>query len=101
MYTGASQPLVQGLEMTRKMLELVKAGEWEQLSVLGAERLKLLQQWVRGTDPALAQQQIGVLQEIQKLDEEIETLGRQGREEMAQRLRQLHQGRKAGKAYRS
>jgi len=101
MYTSASQQLVQGLEMTRKMLELLKAGEWEQVSVLGAERLKLLQQWVHTTDPSLAQQQIGVLQEIQKLDEEIESLGHQGREEMAQHLRQLHQGRKAGKAYKS
>jgi hypothetical protein len=99
MYSAASQQLEQGLEMTRKMLELAKAGEWEQVAELGVERMKLLQQWVHTTDPAQAQQQIGVLQEIQKLDEEIETLGRQGREEIAQHLRQLHQGRKAGKAY--
>jgi len=101
MYASTSLQLEQGLELTRKMLELVKAGEWEQVAELGAERLRLLRQWVRSEDPALAQQQIGMLQEIQKLDEEIESLGRQGREEMAQRLRDLRQGRKAGKAYGS
>jgi len=99
MNASASPRLEQGLELTRKMLELVKAGEWEQVAALGAERLKLLQPWVPSPDPSLARQQIGVLQEIQKLDAEIETLSRQGRKEIARHLRQLHQGRKAGKAY--
>jgi len=85
--------------MTRKMLELVKASEWEQVAELGAERLRLLQQWKHTEDPSLAQQEIGVLQEIQKLDEEIEVIGRQSREEMTLLLQQLRQGRKAGKAY--
>lgn len=99
MYTTSSPWLEPALELSRKMLELVKADEWEQVVELGAERLRLLRQWVHSEDPALAQQQIGMLQEIQKLDKEIESLGRQGREEMAQRLRELRQGRKAGKAY--
>jgi len=101
MYAGASNELVHGLELTRRMLELVKAGEWEAVAEIGAERLRLLRRWMRPTDPLLAQRQIGILQEIRKLDEEIEALGRRGRDEMEQRLRELHRGRKAGKAYRN
>jgi hypothetical protein len=92
--------LARGLEMTRRMLELVRAGAWEEVATLSAERLYLLRQWSGGNDPAAAQSQIGILQEIQALDSEIEVLGRQGRDEAAEHLRQLHQGRKAGKAYK-
>ncbi|MCU7812023.1 MAG: flagellar protein FliT [Candidatus Thiodiazotropha sp. (ex Notomyrtea botanica)] len=92
--------LKQGLEMTRRMLELVKAGAWEEVAVLGAERLRLLREWVNNAEPDMAQQNIGILQEIQALDKEIETLSLEGKEELADNLRQIHQGRKAGKAYR-
>lgn len=92
--------LKQGLEMTRRMLELVKAGAWEDVAVLGAERLRLLHEWVNNTEPDMAQQNIGILQEIQALDKEIEILSLEGKEELADNLRQIHQGRKAGKAYR-
>ncbi|MCU7845530.1 MAG: flagellar protein FliT [Candidatus Thiodiazotropha sp. (ex Monitilora ramsayi)] len=92
--------LKQGLEMTRRMLELVKSGAWEEVAVLGAERLQVLRQWGDTADADSIQQHVGVLQEIQALDKEIESLGRQGREEVADNLRQIHQGRKAGKAYR-
>ena len=100
MNSGVSQELTQSLELTRRMLELVKAGEWEAVAAIGAERLRLLRGWMRPTDPLLAQRQVGILQEIRKLDEEIEALGRRSRDEMEQRLRQIHRGRKAGKAYR-
>ena len=93
--------LIQGLEMTRQMLDLVKAGEWEAVTELGSERLQLLRQWEHQADPATVTACIGVLQEIQTLDKEIERLGREGRDEAAKQLRQIHQGRKAGKAYRS
>jgi len=99
-HSDVSPELAQGLELTRRMLELVKAGEWEAVAEVGAERLRLLRSWVRPSDPRLAQQQIGILQEIRKLDAEIDALSRQGRDEMEQRLRQIHQGRKAGKAYK-
>ncbi|MCU7915604.1 MAG: flagellar protein FliT [Candidatus Thiodiazotropha sp. (ex Gloverina cf. vestifex)] len=92
--------LKQGLEMTRRMLELVKAGAWEEVAVLGAERLRLFHEWVNNAEPDMAQQNIGILQEIQALDKEIETLSIEGKEELADNLRQIHQGRKAGKAYR-
>jgi hypothetical protein len=95
----ADARLLEGLEMTRKLLELVKAQEWEAVAELGDKRLRLLQQWGREADPSRAQAHIGILQEIQTLDRQIETLGRQGRDEAAGRLRQLRQGRKAGKAY--
>jgi hypothetical protein len=87
--------------MTRQMLELVKAGEWEAVAKLGNERLQLLRQWEHQADPSLAQAYIGILQEIQVLDGEIERLSREGRDEAAKHLRQIRQGRKAGKAYRS
>jgi hypothetical protein len=93
--------LIQGLEMTRQMLELVKAGEWEAVAKLGSDRLQLLRQWEHQADPNTAQACIGILQEIQALDQEIERLGREGRDEAAKQLRQIHQGRKADKAYRS
>ncbi|MCU7809052.1 MAG: flagellar protein FliT [Candidatus Thiodiazotropha sp. (ex Semelilucina semeliformis)] len=92
--------LKQGLEMTRRMLELVKAGAWEEVAVLGAERLRLLHEWVNNAEPDMAQQNIGILQVIQALDKEIEILSLEGKEELADNLRQIHQGRKAGKAYR-
>jgi hypothetical protein len=101
MNPASDTQLQQGLAMTRKMLELVKAEEWEALVTLGHERLQLLQQWSGATDPANAQAQIGILQEIQLLDREIEMLSRQSRDQAATNLRQIHQGRKAGKAYRS
>jgi hypothetical protein len=93
--------LQQALEMTRQMLELLKAGEWEAVAALGSERLQLLKQWGRDKDPAKAQRYIGALREIQALDQEIETLGRQGRNQATSQLQQIHRGRKAGKAYRN
>jgi hypothetical protein len=93
--------LVKGLEMTRQMLELVGAGEWEALARLSTERLQLLKQWEQQGNPDDVPACIGILQEIQALDIEIEQLGRAGRDEATEHLRQIHQGRKAGKAYRS
>ncbi len=92
--------LQQGLEMTRRMLELVKAEEWEAVAALGNERLQLLRQWEQGADTNKAHEYIGILQEIQALDQQIEALSRQGRDQAVSQLRQIHQGRKAGKAYR-
>ena len=87
--------------MTRRMLELVKAEEWEQVAELAGERHELLLKGAGASDPESAQRNIGILQEIQRLDQEIERLGRQGREHLKQQLRQFQTGRKAGKAYRS
>ena len=101
MFTSADSVLSQGLEMTRKILDLVKAGAWEEVAILGKERSQVLNQWVKSTDPAMAQLQIGTLQAIQSLDKEIESLCLKGREQVAAQLRQIHQGRKAGKAYKS
>lgn len=101
MFAPTDNLLTQGLEMTRRMHELVKAGAWEEVATLGAERMRLLRQWVKSTDPAMAQWQIGTLQEIQSLDKEIEALCLLGRNEVAGHLRQMYQGRKAGKAYKS
>jgi hypothetical protein len=101
MMTSASDSqLQQGLAMTRKMLQLVKAEEWEELAALSSQRLQLFRQWNSDIDPDKAQAQIGILQEIQALDREIEILGQQGRDQAAEHLRQIHQGRKADKAYR-
>jgi hypothetical protein len=100
MDSNPDSQLLVGLEMTRKLLELVKAAEWEAVAELGEKRLQLLKQWSQGSDPNKAQAHIGILQQIQALDREIETLGRQGRDAVANQLRQLRQGRKAGKAYR-
>ena len=101
MFSSVDSTLTQGLEMTRRMLDLVKAGAWEEVAALGKERAQVLHQWVKSTDPAMAQWQIGALQEIQTLDKEIETLCLKGRDQVAAQLRQIHQGRKAGKAYKS
>jgi hypothetical protein len=100
MISAHDAQLQQGLEMTRQMLQLVKAEQWEELAELGKERLQLLRQWSSALDPAKAQTEIGILQEIQALDREIEMLSRQGRDQAAEHLRQIHQGRKADKAYR-
>ena len=86
--------------MTRQMLELVKAGEWEAVAELGAQRLQLLRQLNLGGDASQVQVCVGVLQEIQALDREIETISRENKDEAADQLRQIHQGRKADKAYR-
>lgn len=93
--------LQQGLEMTRRMLDLVKNGDWDAVVALGKERLALLEGWNRESNLSEAQTQIGILQEIQALDQEIEHFARQGRDQAASQLRQINQGRKADKAYRS
>jgi hypothetical protein len=93
--------LQQGLEMTRRMLDLVKSEDWDAVVALGKERLALLKDWNQDTNLIEAQTQIGILQEIQELDQEIETLARRGRDQAAGHLRLIHQGRKADKAYRS
>ncbi|MCU7906850.1 MAG: flagellar protein FliT [Candidatus Thiodiazotropha sp. (ex Epidulcina cf. delphinae)] len=100
MYTAVNEQLAESLAITRRMLDLVKAGEWEQVAELARQRHRLLRQGVVATDPAMVQQQIGMLQEIRQLDQEIELLSRRGRDEVETRLRQIHQGRKAGKAYK-
>lgn len=92
--------LQQGLEMTRQMLDLLKAEEWEAVVNLGNERMRLLEQWSQGADPDNVHIHIGLLQEIQALDREIEALSRQLRYQAASQLRQIQQGRKASKAYR-
>jgi len=100
MNLARDNPLTQGLEMTRQMLELVKAGEWEAVAELGAKRLQLLHQLNLGADASNAQLYLGVLQEIQSLDREIESLSREHKDQAADQLRQIYQGRKADKAYR-
>ena len=44
MFTSADSTLTQGLEMTRRMLDLVKAGAWEEVAALGKERAQVLHQ---------------------------------------------------------
>ena len=100
MNLARDNPLAQGLEMTRQMLQLVKAGEWEAVAELGAKRLQLLRQLNLGADASSAQLYLGVLQEIQSLDREIEAISRIRKDEAADQLRQIYQGRKADKAYR-
>jgi Arc/MetJ-type ribon-helix-helix transcriptional regulator len=96
----ADNPLLKGLELTRKMLELVQAGEWESVAELGKERLSLLRQWTVDDDGSHTQTYLGLLQEIQRIDREIEALSRRRKAEAADQLRQIHQRRKADKAYR-
>ncbi|MCU7927893.1 MAG: flagellar protein FliT [Candidatus Thiodiazotropha sp. (ex Dulcina madagascariensis)] len=100
MYATDNEPLAKALEMTQRMLDLVKAEEWEQVAELARQRQLLLQQGLAPTESAMVQQQIGIMQEIQQLDKQIESLSRQGRDEVESRLRQIRQGRKAGKAYK-
>jgi hypothetical protein len=101
MHAPADSCLTQGLEMTRRILELVREGDWEAVAALGVERGRLLRQWGDRADPAEVQWQIGTLQAIQALDREIESLCLQGKAEVTGHLRQFQQGRKAGKAYKS
>lgn len=100
MSSQSEQSLRQALSLTRQLLERVVNKEIEGVVELEAERTRLIRQGVAGELPGSLQERVDMLREIQTLDEQITTIGRKSRDEVAEQLRQLHKGRKAGKAYR-
>ena len=92
-------PLRRALRLTRRLLAQVGNGELAGVVELEAERTRLIRQGLAGELPANPQQRVDILREIQALDEQVAHIGGQSREVLVQQLRQLHQGRKAGKAY--
>ena len=99
MRQACQSALEQALESTRRLLALVDAQEWEAAAKVEAERFSLLRQHVADTDPESLEQQIACLREIEILDREIVKRSKERKADLSRRLRDLHQGRKAGRAY--
>ena len=99
MSSHLEEPLLQALYMTRRLLAQVENGELVQAVELEAVRSRLIRLGVAEVSSANPQQQVEILREIQALDEQIAAIGSRSREVLVQQLRQLHRGRKAGKAY--
>lgn len=94
------QALKQALALTRQLLELVRDEDWEVAANVEAERFHLLRQGIAADQPATLESQVEILREIEQLNVEIERLSRKSRSDLSRRLRDMHHGRKAGKAYR-
>jgi hypothetical protein len=92
--------LKQALTLTRQLLVLVRGEDWEAAATVEAERFHLLRQGIAADKSATLEFQVEILREIEQLNVEIENLSRKSRSELSLRLREMHNGRKAGKAYR-
>ena len=91
--------LNQSLLLSRRLLELIKEGAWDEASELEAERFQLIRKGIAAEPEQDPQGKIDILREIEALDREMASIGRQGKSKLSNQLRQLRQGRKAGKAY--
>lgn len=100
MYSDSLQNLKKSLELSRRLLTLMGEGAWDEAAELEAERFQMIQKGVAAEPEQDLQEKIDLLRQIQVLDREIESIGRQGKSKLSNQLRQIRQGRKAGKAYR-
>ncbi len=94
------QILERGLTLSRRLLELMKDGDWEEAAKLEAERLRAIQKGLAAEPAEDLPEKIAILREIDVLNREMESIGVQGKSKLSSQLRQLKQGRKAGRAYR-
>ena len=88
------------LQMSRHLLKLMQEGAWDEAAVLEVERGRMIRQEFAAGSQTGAEEKIRTLREIARINQEIEAIGRNARSRIAKQLRQLHQGRKAGKVYR-
>jgi flagellar protein FliT len=87
-------PLALALALTRAMLEAARAGDWEQLIALEAERHPLVMQPVARDEDGIRQ-----LAELLALDRELYALISQARDEAAGQWQAEHDRARAIAAY--
>jgi len=97
----ASQEILQqSLELSRRLLTLMKEGAWEEAEALEAERFRLIRKGLAAAPDQALPEKIAILREIDALNGEMASLAGQGKSKLSGQLRHLQQGRKAGRAYR-
>ncbi|MEN8179489.1 MAG: flagellar protein FliT [Pseudomonadota bacterium] len=96
---STNQTLTQSLQLSRRMLELMKEGAWDEVAELEAERLRMIQQEFAAESRQEIEEKIEILREIDALNREMESIGRQGQANLSSQLREIRLGRKVAKAY--
>ena len=96
--TGA---LAQALSISQRMVEVARAGQWDELPAMESQRMRLLRDACETAPASLdeAQGRADALEAIRKLNKNLIRLGQTGRENLRSQLRQLNQGRAASRAY--
>lgn len=96
----AEQLLFEILEQSKKLYELARKGEWDEVTKLESDRRELIEVCFAPnagfTDPQMASQKI---QEIMNLDAKVMNLGAKARNEASQAIAEIQRGRQAIKAY--
>ncbi len=77
----------------------MKDGAWEDAEKLEVERLRMIRKGLAAEPDQDLPEKIAILREIDVLNREMEAIGVQGKSKLSGQLRQLQQGRKAGRAY--
>ena len=96
---NSSPTLCRSLELSWRILELMKQAAWEEAAALGTERLQVMRQEFTADPGQEIQERMAQLLEIEALNREIKRIGLHGKAQLSEQLRQLRQGLKAGKAY--
>ena len=100
MVCAVDESQYRSLALTRRLLERIKEGVWDEAEKLESKRFGLIQQELSiGPNDEKIEEKIKVLREIEGLNSEIERLLKEHRSSLAGRLQQIAQGRRAGRAY--
>ena len=100
-------PLPQGgdlperiLELSRRMLQRARLGDWDQVMRLSKERDELVHLFFSGDPRAEDDHRLGeLLNEVFSLNRKVESLTRKGRARVEEKLRRIQDGRRALHAY--
>ena len=99
-----SKPLQEALNLTRRMWDAARAGEWESLVVMEKTRQILFRKQFDGQPPGHVAAEDRLIRplilEILEIDREVLALGAQLRDEAATVLSQISSGKVAIRAYR-
>jgi hypothetical protein len=97
---ASAQSLNRAFVMTQQMLALAKSGDWEQVIGLEADRQKIIMDNVTGEKSIDRASEIGrMIQNILKLDAEIQSLAVQARDETRDELITLNRSKSKVQAY--
>ncbi|GEM_PF-1762516 len=91
--------LREALELTRRMLEPARAGEWERVRWLESRRQHILKSWFSHGELPSPETVQTVLRQILDVDREVYALVVGARDHSARMMRQAIRGRAAARAY--
>ena len=94
------EELDSAIELSHKMLDGAKSGDWESVNTCSAQRLTLLEKFFTESvpDDMAADVEKAILQ-VQSLDRQLSVLCVAERERLAQKLQTLDQSKKSAAAY--